>query len=203
MYKGDYNKKFFDTDLAFKQGESYKPVYPFNHNTTYSQNFVPHRSQTPKSAKPRYTPIEDAPRFMNTQYKGEFLPWAAKPIDKFSPVENTLFGSGNFDPRTVYSSDFQGKPSEKSSNPKDNKTSTIFKGFDVPKVSHYQGQYYKKRVAKENNYVPKYESSASTPFDGQYNSEYKKEFLPKEQKHCAYRKVYDKEQMVDMIMNIG
>lgn len=43
IYKGDYNKKPFGSDLAFKPGESYRAVYPFNPNTTYKSNFIPHK----------------------------------------------------------------------------------------------------------------------------------------------------------------
>lgn len=69
IYKADYNKKPFDSNLAFKPSESYRPNYPFDPNTTYKSNFLPHKGELTSSSKPKYTP-EDGPRFFNTQYKG-------------------------------------------------------------------------------------------------------------------------------------
>lgn len=109
IYKADYNRKIPGSDLAFKPLDMYRSSLPFDPNTTYKQNYVPHANLAMASSRPKYTPLEDGPRFLNTQYRGEFLPWETKPMDKFLPTNNVVFEAGNFDPRTVYKGDFKGK----------------------------------------------------------------------------------------------
>ena len=172
IYKADYLKKPLDTDLKMKSIDSYKPNHPFEATTTYNQNFIPHRPESAKPTKTRHVPLEDAPRFLNSHYKGEFIPWQAEPIQKVEPAKNNLFGSGGpFQAKSLYSSDFLGKPlGEKSNIDPKSQSSSIFKGFAVPMKSSYQSQYTKKAVPKENNPVPSYQSSMMPTYPVKYSS---------------------------------
>jgi hypothetical protein len=61
--------------------EPYRAKYPFMDMTNYKSNYVKHPLTLTKAHEREKTGDDDAPRFLQTQYKGDFKNWGGKSIN--------------------------------------------------------------------------------------------------------------------------
>lgn len=75
----DFSKKLpSDASVKINRMEPYRANYPFMDLTNYRVNYVEHPFGPSKPIDHQSQKDEDAPRFLQTQYKGDFKNWGGR-----------------------------------------------------------------------------------------------------------------------------
>ena len=78
IYRQDFIPKEGIDSSSKMMFEEYKSKRPFMNTTNYNDSFVPHKVILKKKRVEDFEEMEDAPRFLQSQYKGDFRDWEVK-----------------------------------------------------------------------------------------------------------------------------
>lgn len=79
IYKQDFIPKDGFEPATSLKFEDYKSKSPFMNTSNYNASFIPHKVSPKKRSKQQFELSEDAPRFLQSQYKGDFRNWETRP----------------------------------------------------------------------------------------------------------------------------